>query len=67
MVSMKDENVSDKRKSKTVTLGLRVTPENRDLLDRLVELISEQLGTRVSRVQAFNIAVKEAVRRREKP
>lgn len=64
---MIDENVSDKGEPKSVTLGLRVTPGDRDLLDHLVELISEQLGTRVSRVQAFNVAVKEAVRRREKP
>lgn len=48
-----------------MTLGFRVSPESRDLLDHLVDLLSEHLGTRVSRAQAFNVAVKEAVERRE--
>lgn len=66
LYSMKNETIEDKGGDpKTVTLGLRITPESRDRLDHLVDLLSEQLGDRVSRVQAFNVAVREAIKRRE--
>lgn len=50
---------------KTVTLSIRVKPEDKARLDELAEILGKQLGTEVTRVQAFNVAVKEAIEKRK--
>lgn len=57
---MKEEN-----KTKTLTVSLRVKPEEKDRLDQLANILGVQLGTEVTRAQAFNVATKEALERRE--
>lgn len=57
--------MKDGSNSKTLTLSVRVKPEERDRLDELAKILGVQLGTEVTRVQAFNVAVKEALDRRK--
>ena len=51
-------------KEKTLTLSVRIKPCEKDRLDELRGLLGNQLGTEVSRSQAFNVAVKEAIEKR---
>ena len=51
-------------KEKTLTLSVRIKPCEKDRLDELRGLLGNQLGTEVSRAQAFNVAVKEAIEKR---
>lgn len=50
---------------KSVVLSLRLKPESRNRLDDLVVILGNQFWTTVSRVQAFNVAVQEALERRK--
>lgn len=50
--------------TKTLTMSLRVKPDEKNRLDELAKILGKQLGTEVTRVQAFNVAVKEAIERR---
>lgn len=50
--------------SKTLTLSVRIKPEERERLDELAKILGEQLGAEVTRAQAFNVAVKEAIEKR---
>lgn len=54
------------RTTRTATLGLRTTPEVKDLLVELAELISVEVGTKITQSQALEVAIKEAVVRRRK-
>lgn len=49
----------------TVPFSMRITLDSRDRLDRLAAILSEKLGDQVTRVQAFNVAIKEALERRQ--
>lgn len=60
-----DYGVYMNKKTKTLTLSVRIKPEERDRFDELTELLGKQLGTAVSRAQAFNVAIKEAIERRK--
>lgn len=61
-VYMKENNAT-----KTVTLSIRIKPEEKDRLDELAKILGERLGTEITRSQAFNVAVKEALEKRKKP
>lgn len=55
----------DEHNPRTLTLSVRVKPEERDRLDELAKILGRQLGTEVTRAQAFNVAVKEALEKRK--
>lgn len=50
---------------RTVNLGLRTTPEVKQMLVELTEILSESLGTRMSQSQAIEVAIKETYNRRK--
>lgn len=50
---------------RTVNLGLRTTPEVKQMLVELTEMLSESLGTRMSQSQAIEVAIKETYNRRK--
>lgn len=48
-------------KSKSVTLSVRTTPEVKERLAQLMELLSKRLGTSVTQVQALEMAISLAL------
>lgn len=48
-------------KSKSVTLSVRTTPEVKERLAMLMELLSQRLGTSVTQVQALEMAISLAL------
>lgn len=52
--------------ARSVTLGLRTTPEVKAMLIELTEMLSESLGSRISQSQALEVAIREAVISRKK-
>lgn len=48
-------------KSKSVTLSVRTTPEVKERLAQLMELLSQRLGTSVTQVQALEMAISLAL------
>ena len=48
-------------KAKSVPIGLRISPEAKKLLPELAELISADLGVRVTQSQALEWVVRDAV------
>lgn len=62
---MKSTSSGKKCARRTVTVGIRASSETREQLGRLVDTMSDTLGTRVTISQAFAVAVKEALAKRQ--
>lgn len=52
-------------RTRDVTLAIRTTQDVREVLNALAAAMSEELGTRVSKTQALEAALTEALRKRE--
>ena len=46
------------------TIGIRLAPETRRDFERLTDMLSDELGVKVTMSQAFAIAVREMLNRR---
>lgn len=57
--------IESEKRAQSVSLGLRVSPEVKGLIEKLAQGISESLGgARVSLTQAVEVAIREAVAKR---
>lgn len=55
----------DRDSRRAARLGLRMTQAERDAIDRLAAVISEEVGFRLTPGQAVKAAVREALERRQ--
>lgn len=53
-------------KCRTTTLSIRVKPEDKERLDGLAHALGGELGIEMTRPQAFGVAIREALERRQR-